>query len=251
MGNMSSKAKVYFGSIQHGQEHEFSTLGPKIDKLIELLDFSIIKKQDKVAIKIHLGFNSGYQTIPVYFVRQIVKAVKKVGGWPFVTDNPTSIHNAVERGYTQETCGCPIIPIAGVKHGYTTPVEINYKDVETLDLGGALRDADVLIDLTHSKGHGCSGYGGAIKNMALGGYSMLSHRGKINGVHALAPHWDAEKCSPEHAQKLVESCPYNTLKYNAKKDKLSMVMFACRNELCLELQIRVSRLVSNFYSNPY
>jgi hypothetical protein len=233
---MASKAKIYFGSIQHGQDHEFCTLGPKVDKIIELLDFSTIKKQDKVAIKMHLGFNSGYQTIPVYFVRQIVKAVKKVGGWPFVTDNPTSVYNAVERGYTQETCGCPIIPIAGVKDGYTTPVEIGYKTVETLDLAGALRDADVLIDLTHAKGHGCSCYGGAIKNIALGGYSGPSRWEKIHGVHAIDPYWDAEKCTPEHAKKLVESCPYGALKYNSEKHKMSMVMFACRNELCLECQ---------------
>ena len=85
--------------------------------LIEHLDFSTIEKKDKVAVKMHLGFNDGYQTVPVFFVRRIVEAIKKVGGVPFVTDNPTAVYNAAYRGYTQETCGCPIIPIAGVKDG--------------------------------------------------------------------------------------------------------------------------------------
>ena len=233
---MTSKAKVFYGSIQHGQEHEFCTLGPKVDKILELLDFSTIKKQDKVAIKMHLGFSSGYQTVPVYFVRKIVKAVKETGAWPFVTDNPTAVYNAAERGYTQETCGCPIIPFAGVKDGYSSPVEINYKNVETLDLGGVIRDADVLIDLTHAKGHGCSGYGGALKNIALGCYSATSRWEKLHGVHTVDPYWDAEKCTPEHAKKLVESCPYKALSYDEERHKLGMTMFACRNELCLECQ---------------
>ena len=103
------KPKVYFGSIQHGRDALFASLGMKFTKILDLLDFTTIKKGDKVAIKMHLGFNEGYQTIPVFFIRRLVKAVKKVGGIPFITDNPTAVYNAVERGYTQETCGCPIV----------------------------------------------------------------------------------------------------------------------------------------------
>ena len=111
-------------------------------------------KKDKIAVKMHLGFQDGYQTIPVFFVRRIVEALKKTGGYPFITDVSTSVYNAVNRGYTQETCGCPIIPVAGVKDGYSTPVEINFKGFDTLELGGVLKDADVLVDLSHAKGHG-------------------------------------------------------------------------------------------------
>lgn len=231
---MDNKAKVYFGSIQQGRDAVFAALAAKVDKIIELLDFSTIEKRDKVAIKMHLGFQDGCQTVPVFFVRRIVKAVKQVGGWPFITDNPTAVYNAVDRGYTQETCGCPIIPAAGVKDGYTYSVDVNYKNVDTLEMSGVLHDADVLIDLTHSKGHACSGYGGAIKNLALGGYSAPSRWNKIHGVEQSIHYWDAEKCTPEHAQTLVKACPYGALKYDAEKHKLSLLLFACRNELCLE-----------------
>ncbi|MDH5634935.1 MAG: DUF362 domain-containing protein, partial [Candidatus Bathyarchaeota archaeon] len=127
MIDMGEQAKVFLGSIQQGQELHFSALAAKVDKIIELLDFSTIGKRDKVAIKMHLGFNEGFQTVPVFFVRRIVKAVKQAGGWPFVTDNPTAVYNAADRGYTQETCGCPIIPIAGVKDKYAYPVDIGYR----------------------------------------------------------------------------------------------------------------------------
>lgn len=239
---METKTKVYFGSIQQGTEAIFSALTAKVDKIIELLDFSTIEERDKVAIKMHLGFQDGYQTVPVFFIRRIVKAVKRVGGWPFVTDNPTAVYNAVDRGYTQETCGCPIIPVAGVKDGYTQSVDINYKNVDRLEMGGVLHDADVLIDVSHSKGHACSGYGGAIKNIALGGYSAQSRWKKIHGVEQSHSYWDSNRCSAEHAKLLVETCPYNALKYDEKEHKLSLLLFACRNKLCLEC-LKVDREV--------
>ncbi|MFW9769794.1 MAG: DUF362 domain-containing protein, partial [Candidatus Thorarchaeota archaeon] len=111
--------KVYYGSVIQGNTSRWAAFAAKVDEVVKKLDFKTIEKKDKVAIKMHLGFNDGYQTVPVFFVRRIVQAVKKVGGYPFITDNPTAVYNAVERGYTQETCGCPIIPVAGVKDGYT------------------------------------------------------------------------------------------------------------------------------------
>ncbi len=103
---------VYFGSVKQGNRGKFASFAAKVDEVVKKLDFSTIEKKDKVAIKMHLGYQDGYQTIPVFFVRRIVDAVKKTGAFPFVTDNPTSVYNAVNRGYTQETCGCPLIPIA-------------------------------------------------------------------------------------------------------------------------------------------
>lgn len=234
MIDMSEKAKVFFGSIQQGYDHWFAALAAKVDKIIELLDFSTIKKRDKVAIKMHLGFAYGCQTVHVFFVRQIVKAVKQAGGLPFVTDNPTAVYNAVDRGYTQETCGCPIIPVAGVKDGYIYSVNVNYKNVDTLEMAGVIHDADVLIDLTHAKAHGCAGYGGVIKNLALGCYSASSRWNKIHGVENSIQYWDPDKCTPEHAQALVKACPYKALEYDAEKHKLSLSLCFCYNQNCLE-----------------
>ncbi|MHA1708147.1 MAG: DUF362 domain-containing protein, partial [Candidatus Heimdallarchaeaceae archaeon] len=233
----SEKAKVYFGSIQHGRNSAFASFTVKVDRIVEmLLDETPIEKKDKVAIKMHLGFNDGYQTIPVFFVRRVVEAVKNRGGYPFVTDNPTSVYNAVYRGYTQETCGCPIVPIAGIKDGYTTPVEINFKGIDTLDLAGALKDADVLIDLSHAKGHGACGYGGAIKNLALGGYSGPTRWRKIHGAAQFDEYWDKAKGSPELAKKLVESCPYGALSYNEEKNELRRNYHDCHQCMtCLQV----------------
>ena len=233
----STKPKVYFGSVQHGKILRFASFAAKVDKITEkLIEQTKIRKRDKVAIKMHLGFNDGYQTIPVFFIRRIVDAIKKTGGYPFITDNPTAVYNAVNRGYTQETCGCPLIPIAGVKDGYISPVEINFRGFETLDLGGVLKDADVLIDLSHAKGHGACGYGGAIKNLALGGYSGPSRWMKIHGVAQVDKYWDKEKGTHEHAQKIVEACPYGALRYDKVGNNLIRNYHDCHQCLtCLEV----------------
>ncbi len=228
-------SKVYFGSIQHGAAGRFASIATKVDKIVELLDFSTIEKNDKVAVKMHLGFQDVYQTVPVFFIRRIVKAIKKVGGWPFITDNPTAVYNAVDRGYTQETCGCPLIPISGVKDGYIVDKKINYKNVETIAMAGVLQDADALIDVSHIKGHNSCGFGGAIKNIAIGGYAAKTRWNKIHGVEQSVPYWDGEKCTPEHAKELVLSCPYKQMKYDEEKHKLTIPFGLCNQcGECLE-----------------
>ncbi|MBU7036447.1 MAG: DUF362 domain-containing protein [Theionarchaea archaeon] len=212
--------------------HQSCCLATKVDTIIKALDFSTIAKNDKVAIKMHLGFKDGYQTIPVFFVRRIVDAVKQAGGWPFITDNPTAVYNAYYRGYTQETCGCPLIPAAGVKDGYVYETKVGYGNVETLDMGGVLHDADVLIDLSHAKGHNSCGYGGAFKNLALGGYSAPSRWNKIHGIEETFPYWDPDKCTPDHARELVSSCPYGSIKYDEKTHKLTVGFSDCYQ--CME-----------------
>ena len=192
--------------------------------------------------------------MPVFFVRRIVKAIKEIGGWPFVTDNPTAVYNAADRGYTQETCGCPIIPIAGVKDKYAYPVDINYRNLEKLEMSGVLHDADALVDLTHAKGHACAGYGGAIKNLALGGYSAHSRWDKIHGIENSTSYWDPEKCTQDHAQVLVKSCPYEALQYDAEKHKLTLFLHACRNKLCLECleadkEVECLQIKSEFFAS--
>lgn len=223
----STPSNVYFGSVQHGNRARFASFAAKVDEVVKKLDFKTIDKKDKVAIKMHLGFADGYQTVPVFFVRRIVEAVKKQGAFPFITDNPTSVYNAVNRGYTQETCGCPIIPIAGIKDKYTYEFKADFKNIETLDMAGVLVDADVLIDLAHVKGHNSCGFGGAIKNIALGGYAAQSRWNKIHGVEGSIPYWDPKKCTPEHAKKLVKACKDGYINYKEDGHKLTISLGMC------------------------
>jgi uncharacterized Fe-S center protein len=236
---MPSIPKVYFGSNIAGVTSRFANMSEKLDKILELLDLSTIEKRDKVAIKMHLGFHDGYQTVPVFFVRRVAEAIWKQGGFPFVTDNPTAVYQAAFRGYTAETCGCPIIPVAGVKDGYVKKKEVDVQGVESLDAAGVLLDADVLINLTHSKGHGNCGYGGAFKNIALGGYSGPTRWQTIHGVVQRDKYFDEAKMTKEHLEKLKAACPRGAPQWNEKQSKASLMFYDCDQchggpELCVE-----------------
>ena len=232
MGYLKMKSKVFFGSVQQGVPQAFASFAAKVDKVVEMLDLSTIQKDDKVAIKMHLGFRDGYQTIPVFFIRRIVEAIKQAGGIPFITDNPTSVYNAYTRGYTQETCGCPLVPISGIKDGYKYTQEVNYRNVKDIYMAGVIHDADVLFDVAHIKGHNSCGFGGQIKNLGLGGFASQSRWESIHGIYHSIPYWDALKCTPEHAKKLVASCPFKSIKYNEEKHQLRVQFDDCHNSNC-------------------
>ena len=220
-------SKVYFGSVIPGRASRFANMSQKLEKIIENLDLSTIEKKDKVAIKMHLGFNDGYQTVPIFFVRRIVSAVKKAGGYPYITDNPTAVYNAVDRGYTQETCGCPLIPVAGVKDGYTKKQKVDFLEVKELEAGGALLDADALINLTHSKGHGLCSYGGAIKNIALGGFKGPHRWYVIHDVVHQIEYYDKSKMTKEHIEKLQKVCHHGSPNWNERKKTGELMYYSC------------------------
>ncbi|MEM4734746.1 MAG: DUF362 domain-containing protein, partial [Candidatus Thorarchaeota archaeon] len=162
-----------------------------------------------------------------YFVRRVVDAIKKTGAYPFVTDNPTAVYQAAVRGYTAETVGCPIIPIAGVKDRYTVRERIGFMNVDELELAGVLHDSDALVVITHGKGHGNCGFGGSIKNIALGGYSGPSRWNKIHGVVFEHELYDRSKMTREHAESLIASCPVKALRWDEKKGRLLLEPYTC------------------------
>jgi uncharacterized Fe-S center protein len=227
-------SKVYFGSMNHGKIAQEASLAHKLELMIDALDFSTLGKGDKVAVKMHLGYTDGAQTIHPFYVRRIVERIKKVGAYPFVTDNPTSVYNAAERGYTQETCGCPLVPVSGIKELYGYDTEINYRTVHTMKMAGVLHDSDALVNLSHVKSQNNVGYAAAVKNLGVGGYNGSSRWQHVHGIFNSTPSFQPEKCSPDHAETLVKSCPYGYISYKKEKHELAINRGRCYNSNCLE-----------------
>jgi uncharacterized Fe-S center protein len=79
-------------------------------------------------------------------------------------------------GFNPNSLGCPVILIDGWAGHDDVRVDIpNGNILKETYIGRALACADVLIDLAHAKGHPITSYGGAIKNLGIGGQSR---RGK-------------------------------------------------------------------------
>ncbi len=163
------KSKVYYSSAKQSFIRAEETLPMKLDVLLTKLEIDKRVKNESVAIKMHLGGNVGFSTLHPVLVRRVVEAVLDAGGKPFVTDVSIACRDAYKRGYTRETLGCPIYPNGGPEEKYYYKKNYKHKNIDEWLIGGVLHDATFLIDLAHIKGHPACSFGGAIKNLALGG----------------------------------------------------------------------------------
>jgi len=193
----------------------------------------MIKPNDVVAIKVHCGeWNNTAYLRPLY-ARTLADRIKELGGRPFVCDTTTLPYSAygsrtseldllitAERnGYTSAALGCPFICADGYigtgDHRVDIPEGYILKEAY---IAQAIAAADVLIALTHFKGHGVGVIGGAIKNLGIGAQSK---RGKFNvhmgghpkyGFPAAATFYPERfkgKAETPDWQILEDCCPFN------------------------------------------
>ncbi len=200
------------------------SLPAKFRRLLEKHDLKAMFGDKRVAIKMHVGGHLGYTTIHPLFFRLLVSAIKEAGGSPFLTDGSFSVAGSPARGYTAETVGCPIYPVAGVNDRYFYDKPVGYRSLETVEVCGEIADAEAMIVFSHGKGHGQCGFGGAIKNLAMGAVTTRT-RGRIHGVMDAEFKWDAEKC--EHCGMCVANCPGGAMNFN-EKGELNIFSHHCR-----------------------
>jgi uncharacterized Fe-S center protein len=193
-----------------------------LDDLATLYDkvlSKVVKKNDLVALKMHFGEYGNTGFIRSVFIRKIVEKILACEGKPFVTDSNTLYTgmrhnaidhhiNAVKNGFTFSTIGAPII-IADGLHGHASrDVEINQKHFKTVKIAESIAEADSMIAASHFKGHMASGFGGAIKNLAMG---CASRAGKQQQHSGSKPKIRSDKCIK--CQKCGKICPENAFNY--------------------------------------
>jgi hypothetical protein len=219
---MSSRSIVYFGSVRSKAPTPEQSIVGKFDAILEKLEIKNTVRDRNVVIKAHLGLNVGISTIHPLLIGRLVDVVKSGGGKPFLVDIMEQYPDAVKRGYTREVIGCPIMPAAGPADHYFVESEVNYKGLKTLKMAGHLKDAEVLIDISHVKGHNSIGFGAAIKNLAIGCFTQET-RWAMHRTTQFDKYWDAEKC--KDPEKLVNACPFGCIQF--KDGKLTIVFDLC------------------------
>jgi uncharacterized Fe-S center protein len=138
---------------------------------------------DSVAVKVHMGEygSSAYLRPPI--VHRVCDLIKEAGGKPFVTDTTTLyparrftasqyLATAAFNGFTEESLGAPVV-IADGEQGYDgewvyISKQIPDCSLNRIKIAKGIFDADSMIVLSHLKGHELSGFGGSIKNVAMG-----------------------------------------------------------------------------------
>jgi uncharacterized protein len=219
------KSPVYFASLRAYSDHESTTA--KVRRLFDAAGFSgLIAPHDKTAIKLHFGEigNDGFIS-PVY-VRQVVEKVKECQALPFLTDTNTLYRgcrsNAVEHigtailhGFDFAVAGAPVIIADGLTGKNVRKVTIDKKHFAEVSIAGDIAAADSLIVLSHFKGHIVSGFGGAIKNLAMG---CAPPEGK-RAQHNARPFTIAEKCTG--CASCMKVCPAKAITVKKKKSVIT------------------------------
>lgn len=213
-GKENVSSKVYFVNLRARTDKANKI--SKIRNLFEQAGFNeLIQKDDLTAIKLHFGERGSDGFISPLFVRQVVDKIKEKGAKPFLTDTNTlyggSRHNSVdhlltalEHGFGFTVTGAPLIIADGLRSDNITEVEIDKKHFKKVKLAKDIVNADSVIVLSHFKGHEMGGFGGTIKNLAMGGAPAIGKKEQ----HAVKITVDQDKCigcgecsevCPEHA----------------------------------------------------
>jgi uncharacterized Fe-S center protein len=215
---------IRFSSAKMKKLAANASLPAKFQRLLKEYPLKEMFDGKSVAIKMHLGGNLGYTTIPPLFVRLLVKEIKDAGGRPFVTDGTYAVGGAKERGYTEDVLGAPLVPAAGLNEKYFVTSGINYLSLKEVQICGEIANADAMIVYSHGKGHGHCGWGGAIKNVAMGNVTCKS-RGDIHALIDTEFSWDSVNCT--HCYLCRDNCPSGALTFD-KENKLSIFLHHCR-----------------------
>ena len=220
------KAKVYFTDFR--TPYGGDTMPGKLKKLIRKAGIDQLNLEGQfVAIKIHFGELGNVSYLRPNYARAVVDVVKELGGKPFLMDcntlYPGSRKNALEHlycawenGFTPLTVGCPIPIGDGLKGTDDIEVPVRCGEyVKNAKIGRAVMDADVIISMTHFKGHEATGFGGALKNLGMGCGSRAGKKEQHNNGKAYVQQEICRGC-----RRCMRECANNGLVFDPETRKM-------------------------------
>lgn len=194
------RAKVYFTSF-HTKMRE--SIQEKLTRLLLTAGLDKLPLKNKyVAIKLHFGEPGNLAYLRPNYARTVADLVKRLGGKPFLTDCNTlyvggrrnaldHLEAAYQNGFNPYNLGCHLLIADGLKGTDDVEVPVDGDYIKTAKIGRAIMDADIVISLSHFKGHESAGFGGAIKNLGMGCGSCA---GKMEMHYAGKPFVKQELC---------------------------------------------------------
>ena len=211
-------SKVYFTDMRTKPDRN---IFKKLDEVMNRAGIDTIDFKDKfTAVKLSFGEPGNIAYLRPNFVAAIVKKIKDLGGRPFLTDANTLYYgkrsNAVDHletamlhGFNRMMVGCDVMIADGLTGLDAVEIPINLKHVQNAKIGSLIHAAEILISVTHFKGHIGTGIGGALKNVGMG---CGSRKGKLEMHSSSKPKMKQENCVA--CGVCIKNCPENAIAYN-------------------------------------
>lgn len=207
-------ANVYFADM-HVKPGD--NILSKFERLIVKAGIDQIDFKDKfVAVKVHFGEVGNMAFLRHQYAKVLCDHIKAQGGKPFLTDCNTLYvgyrNNALNHldaayinGYSPLSTGVHTIIADGLRGTDEREIPVEGGEyVREAKIGAAIAEADIVISLSHFKGHINAGFGGALKNIGMG---CGSRAGKEEMHSSGKPVVDQDKCIG--CGKCIENCAHN------------------------------------------
>ncbi|MBI5204802.1 MAG: DUF362 domain-containing protein [Nitrospirae bacterium] len=216
-------SKVYFAPARIKKWKYADSMPGKLEKLLNEINLlSFFEKDEWTAVKTHFGSEGAHRIVRPIFLRKVVDALKGVSAKPFVTDTVRIkgldyLEVANQNGINHLSVGAPVVLADGL-YGNDN-IMVRAGDIlGEIAIASVIHDVPAMFVCSHVKGHIQAGYGGAIKNVAMGGISS-SHRkcgwkcgrGALHTIGEGKLIWDEAKC--ELCYQCEEICPLECIKF--------------------------------------
>ncbi|MHB8709685.1 MAG: DUF362 domain-containing protein, partial [Desulfuromonadales bacterium] len=215
---------VHFADLRAGLKEN---LHDKLERLLEAAGLSgVVGRGDLTAIKLHFGERGGHAYLRPTFVRRVVDQVRALGGKPFLTDSSTlypgerkeavsALTCAIEHGFAYAVVNAPLLMCDGLRGHSARRVAVSGEVLQSVDIGLEILEADTLVVLSHFKCHELSGFGGAIKNLAMG---CSSREGKLEQHSNVAPLVSEKHCTVCGA--CLKACAHEAIEFSTGKARI-------------------------------
>lgn len=228
MTNETQFPIVYFAGLRARKAKE--SKARKVAALFDAAGFgALADKGALTAVKLHFGERGNDGFISPVLVRPVVDKLKAAGALPFLTDTNTlylgSRHNAashlqtaLEHGFSFATVNAPLIIADGLRGGSFSEVAIEGKHFRRVKVADAIVEAHSMIVMSHFKGHELAGFGGSIKNLAMG---CAPYRGKRD-QHASRLSVNGDLCIA--CGMCMANCPEKAVSWHEQEEKKHAVI---------------------------
>ncbi|MBQ8499088.1 MAG: DUF362 domain-containing protein [Bacteroidales bacterium] len=193
-------SKVFYTDLRTVPGNDLLT---KLERLIRKAGIADIDFDGKfTAVKIHFGEPGNMAYIRPNYAARVVDVIRSLGGKPFLTDSNTlytggrsnavdHLDAAMENGFNRIGVHADVIIADGLKGTDYREIPCGGEYCPAPKIGAAIADADIIISMTHFKGHEQSGFGGTLKNLGMGSACV---GGKLELHSSSQPCIDTDNC---------------------------------------------------------